>query len=76
MKSNQEYQTIGTWNRNTSLIDGFRNYLIDVATNMNDGTILSVTTENVAVMPGEIVLHYSAKELFSFITGVNKFRTS
>ena len=64
---------LDTWNRMTSLIDGFINYLIDVATNMNDGSILSVTKENVPVMLGKIVVHYSAKQLFSLITDVEEF---
>ena len=67
---------LDTWNRMTSLIDGFINYLIDVTTNMNDGSILPVTKENVAVMLGEIVVHYSAKQLYSLITGVEEFRTT
>ena len=66
---------LDTCNRRTSLIDGFINYLIDVITNMNHGSILSVTKENVAVMLGEIVVHYSAKQIFSLITGVEEFRT-
>ena len=60
----------------TLSIDGFMIPLIDVATNKNDSTILYVTTTNFAVMPGEFVFHYSAKNLFSIIIGVNKFRTS
>ena len=71
VKSNQQ-----TWNSITSLIDGFMNYPIDVKTNMNNGTTLSVTEENIAVMLGDVFSYYSAKHLFSLITAMDVFGTS
>ena len=54
-----------------TFIEGFINYL----TKINNGVILSVTAEEVVIIPDKIELKYSAKTLFSLITRKRQFNT-
>ena len=74
LKSNEEYR-LPNWTGNTAMINGFMKYLIHITFNMNGGQ-LSVTNQDVTVVPGDIVHRFSVKEVFSDITGHGEFKTS